>query len=199
MKGKFPNGLADAMAQRPKVSQAALAKAVGTSQQQIGKLLHGEREMTALWAEKLAPVLRTSPELLVFPGMRRFRAPVLSWVTAGRLTQQEGVKRSDIKKYVLLADLPKGDWIVLEVEGDSMDRIAPDGSFICVNLADQRVLNDKFYVFGTPEGEATFKRYRNGNPPRLQPFSTNPDHETIQMSDQMLVVGRVGRVINDLR
>jgi len=198
MKGKYPNGLADEMARRPNISQAELAKAAHTSQQQIGKLVHGEREMTALWAEKLAPLLRTSPERLVFPGLRRFRAPVLSWVSAGRLVTQEGVRRSDIRKYVLLADLPKGDWIVLEVEGDSMDRVAPDGSFICVNCEDQRLINDKFYVFGTPEGDATFKRYRSGTPPRLQPFSTNPDHETIHMSGEMLVVGRVGRVINDI-
>jgi phage repressor protein C with HTH and peptisase S24 domain len=198
MKGKFPNGLAEAMARRPGVSQKALAEAAGTSQQQIGKLLHGEREMTALWAEKIAPSLKTSPEKLVFPGLRTFRAPMLSWVSAGRLAHEEGVKRSDVRKYVYLADLPKGDWVVLQVQGDSMDRIAPDGSFICVNLADQRVINDKYYVFGTPEGEATFKRYRGGSPPRLQPFSTNPDHETIQMAGDMLVIGRVGRVINDL-
>ncbi|MCC6271673.1 MAG: hypothetical protein IT190_10380 [Microbacteriaceae bacterium] len=198
MKGKFPNGLAEAMGRRPGVSQAQLAKAAGTSQQQIGKLVHGEREMTALWAEKLAPPLRTSPEQLVFPGLRTFRAPLLSWVSAGRLAHQEGVRKSDVRKYIHLADLPKGDWVVLEVQGDSMDRIAPDGSYICVNLADQRVINDKFYVFGTPEGEATFKRYRSGTPPRLQPFSTNPDHETIVATGEVLVVGRVGRVINDL-
>ena len=186
------------MSRRPGLSQGELAKAVGTSQQQIGKLLHGEREMTALWAEKLAPPLRTSPEQLVFPSLKRFRAPLLSWVNAGRLASQEGVRKSDVRKYVYLADLPKGDWIVLEVDGDSMDRIAPSGSYICVNLADQRTLNDKFYVFGTPEGEATFKRFRSGNPPRLQPFSTNPDHETIHMDGNMLVVGRVGRVIQDL-
>ena len=124
---------------------------------------------------------------------------LLSWVSAGRLAAQEGVRKSDVRRYVHLADLPKGDWVVLEVQGDSMDRVAPDGSFICVNLADQRALNDKFYVFSTPEGEATFKRFRTGNPPRLQPFSTNPDHETLQMSDGMLVLGRVGRVINDLQ
>src|SRR4051812_15012817 len=69
MKGKFPNGLAAALDRRPGVSQGDLAKAAGTSQQQISKLLHGEREMTALWAERLAPALRTSPEQLVFPGM----------------------------------------------------------------------------------------------------------------------------------
>jgi phage repressor protein C with HTH and peptisase S24 domain len=198
MKGKFPNGLAEAIKLR-KISQGQLAEAIGTSQQQIGRLVNGEREMTAIWAERLAAPLKTSPEQLVFPNIKRFRAPVLSWVSAGRMAQQEGVRKTDIKKYVLLADLPKGDWIVLEVEGDSMDRIAPDGSYIAVNLADQRTINDKFYVFGTEQGEATFKRFRSGTPPRLQPFSTNPDHETQQMSDQMLVVGRVGRVINDLR
>lgn len=154
--------------------------------------------MTAIWAEKIAPVLRTTPERLVFPGLKTLRAPLLSWVSAGRLAQQEGVRKSDVRKYIHVADLPKGDWIVLEVQGDSMDRIAPEGSYICVNLADQRLLNDKFYVFGTSEGEATFKRYRSGNPSRMQPFSTNPDHETRPMDENILIVGRAGRVINDL-
>jgi len=197
MKGKFPNGLAEAIERRA-ISQGDLARAAGTSQQQISKLVQGEREMTALWAEKLAPILKTSPEKLVFPGLRTFRAPLLSWVSASRLAHQEGVRKTDVRKYVHVADLPKGDWVVLEVQGDSMDRVAPDGSYICVNLADQRVVNDRFYVFCTAEGEATFKRYRSGNPPRLQPYSTNPDHETLQMAGEMLVLGRVGRVIHDL-
>jgi SOS-response transcriptional repressor LexA len=195
---KYPNGLAAAMRARPKVTQADLARAADTSPQQINRLLQGEREMTAIWAEKLAPALNTAPEVLVFPQLRRVRAPVLSWVSAGRMAQQESVKKADIKQYLLLDGLPKGDWVVLEVEGDSMDRIAPDGSYICVNLANQRAVNDGFFVFSTPDGEATFKRYREGKPPRLQPFSTNPDHETQQLRDGMQIFGRVGRVINDL-
>lgn len=197
MKGKFPNGLEDAM-KRQGIGQAALARAADTSQQQINRLVHGEREMTAVWAEKLAPILQTTPEQLVFPGLKRFRAPLYSWVSAGRMISQEGLRKSDVKKYVLADGLPKGDWIVLTVDGDSMDRVAPDGSFIFVNKSDQRLINDKFYVFGTPDGEATFKRYRTGNPPRLQPFSTNPDHETIVPTGEITVLGRVGRVIHDL-
>lgn len=198
MKGKFPNGLPNAMARMAELSQAKLAKAAGTSQQQISKLYNGEREMTAYWAEKLAPVLLTTPELLVFPNLRSTRAPLLSWVSAGRLVAQEGVRKSDVRKYVHLADLPKGDWVILEVAGDSMDRVAPEGSYICLNLADQRLANEKFYVFANADGEATFKRYRSGNPPRLQPYSTNPDHETLPMVDGMVCLGRVGRVIHDL-
>jgi SOS-response transcriptional repressor LexA len=198
MKGKYPNGLADAMARRPKLTQKDLAEAIGTSQQQIGKLLHGEREMTALWAEKLAPVLRTSPELLVFPALRRYRVPLMSWVSAGRLVSQDGVRKSDVKRYLLAADLPRGDWVGLEVEGDSMNLVAPEGSYIFVNRDDHRLVNDAFYVFVTPDGDTTFKRYRGGARPRLQPFSTNPDHETIHPTNELHVFGRVGRVIHDL-
>lgn len=197
MKGKYPNGLAGALKKRP-MTQGELAELVGTSQQQIGKLLHGEREMTAHWAERLAPIVGSTPEQLVFPALKRVRAPLLSWVSAGRLTMQEGVRRADVRKYILASDLPKGDWIVLEVQGDSMDRVAPDGSYIFVNRDDQRLINDHFYVFSTPDGEATFKRYRAGTRPRLQPFSTNPDHETILADEGLKIIGRVGRVMTDL-
>lgn len=199
MKEKYPNGLADALALRPELGQGDLAKEANTSVQQINRLLHGERELTAGWAERLAPALGVSPEELVFPGLKRVRAPLISWVSAGRLSQQDGVRRGDVKKYVQAADLPKGEWIALIVQGDSMDRIAPDGSQIYVKCDDHRLINDKFYVFANTAGEATFKRYRAGNPPRLQPFSTNPDHETIQLREEMHVIGRVWRVVNDLR
>jgi predicted nucleic acid-binding protein len=41
--------------------------------------------------------------------------------------------------------------------------------------------------------------YRGGPRPRLQPYSTNPDHETQYPSDDVSVVGRVRRVVNELR
>jgi SOS-response transcriptional repressor LexA len=198
MKGKYPNGLAAAMKDHPEISQADLARAADTSPQQISKLIQGEREMTALWAEKLAPILQVAPEALVFPGLKQVRVPLLSWASAGRLANEDGIRKSDIRKYMLVPDLPKGEWIVLEVRGDSMDRIAPEGAFICVNTTDKTPANDKFYVFSTPDGGATFKRYRAGKPPRLQPFSTNPDHETLPIVDEMTVLGRVGRVITNL-
>jgi len=197
MKGKFPNGLAEALSLRPNVTQAQLAEAAGTSPQQINRLIHGEREMTGQWAERLAPVLRTTPESLVFPGVRTFRAPLLSWKSASRLAAGGEFTKSDVLKYLHLADLPKGDWVALEMSGDDMDRIAPPGARICVNLADQRAVSEKFYVFATKDGKAVFRRYRSG-PPRLQPYSTNLDYETVAMGPETMVLGRVGRVINDL-
>ncbi|MGN8547639.1 S24 family peptidase [Bradyrhizobium sp. 13971] len=200
MKGKYPNGLEGAMA-RANLSSVKLAELAGTSRQQINKLASGEREMTAIWAERLAPLLKVPPENLVFPNLRRSRVPLISWVSAGRAFQQEGVRKSDVKKYITTADLPKGEWYALEVDGDSMNLIAPEGSYIFVNRADQNLVNEGFYVFTIGAGETTFKRYRaaeRGRPARLQPYSTNPDHETMIPTEQTLVFGRVGLVLNDL-
>jgi phage repressor protein C with HTH and peptisase S24 domain len=197
MKGKYPNGLADVLGVRPNVTQAQLADAAGTSPQQINRLLQGERELTAGWAEKLAPTLRTTPEELVFPGLKTVRAPLLSWESAARLACGGELAKADVRKYVQCADVPRGDWIVLEVAGDDMNRVALPGARICVNLADQRLVDDKFYVFATKDGSAMFRQFR-APPARLQPFSTNLDHLAIGMGSDTLVLGRVGQVITDL-
>lgn len=197
MKGKYPNGLREAM-ERRKIGPTELARQSGTSKQNVDRLAGGKRELTAIWAERLAPALNVSPEELVFPAIKKSRVPLVSWVSAGRLAGQDGIRPGDIKKFTQAMDLPKGDYIALEVSGDSMDRIAPDGATIFVNRADKRLVDNKFYVFTSPEGEATFKRYRAGNPPRLQPFSTNPNNETIFPPEGTTIIGRVRRVIIDI-
>ncbi|GHE82047.1 hypothetical protein GCM10019059_44740 [Camelimonas fluminis] len=123
--------------------------------------------------------------------------PVISWVSAGRMWAQEAVKAGDIVREIPVADLPNGDWIALQIEGDSMDRVAPPGSVILVNTTDTRLVPEKFYVFGYETGEATFKRYRP-NPDRLVPYSTNPDHESVYPEDGLKIVGRAHRVITEL-
>jgi transcriptional regulator with XRE-family HTH domain len=51
---------------RAGLSQAQLAKAAGTSQPQIRRLESDQRELTLLWAEKLAQPLNISPFHLLF-------------------------------------------------------------------------------------------------------------------------------------
>lgn len=78
-----------------------------------------------------------------------------------------------------------------------MNRVAPDGATILVNRADDRLLDGRFYVFQQGSGAATFKRYKR-SPEMMQPFSTNPDHLSIPIVDDLYVFGRVRRVITDL-
>lgn len=130
-----------------------------------------------------------------FPGM--LKVPVISLVSAGNLRDQPGVTQSDIDRWITVADLPAGDWIALGVDGDSMNRVAPDGSTILVNRADDKLLDGKFYVFALGGGEATFKRYKR-NPEMIQPYSTNPDHLPVAVPEDLYVFGRARRVITDL-
>lgn len=136
-----------------------------------------------------APLARRPPAIPV---------SLVSWVSAGRLTQQAPVTPTDVLRQMMVAELPAGDWIALEVDGDSMNYVAPPGAIIVVNRADRDPINGKYYVFSTGEGETTFKLYLGGPRPRLQPQSRNADHETILVTDDMTVVGRVARVILDL-
>jgi SOS-response transcriptional repressor LexA len=125
--------------------------------------------------------------------------PVVSMVSAGRLKQREGVTSAEVERWINVDDLPKGDWVALTVDGDSMNRVAPDQAMILVNRADSALIDGRFYIFGLPNGETTFKTFKR-DPLRLQPYSTNPDHMSIPIDDDgdVYVFGRVRRVIQDI-
>ena len=127
------------------------------------------------------------------------QVPLVSWVSAGHLKRTEGVTMADVDRYVPIANLPRGDWMALEVQGDSMNRIAPEGSIIVLNRADDVLISDRFYVFALDDGSTTFKQYRREPRPNLRPYSTNLDHMAIPVQDgEFYVVGRVRRVITDI-
>lgn len=164
---------------------------------------NGNRPISRKAAEKYAQLFGVDPGWILFgsegepPTGHEYEVPVLSMISAGNLRGQEGVIASEVERWIKVGDLPPGDWIALIVDGDSMDRVAPDGAIVLVNRSDDRLLDGKYYIFALEGGEATFKRYRR-DPARLQPFSTNPDHTSIPANDDLYVFGRVKRVIHDL-
>jgi SOS-response transcriptional repressor LexA len=203
---KWPNGLAAALAKAKErnpgieLGPTTLARLTKENKQTIDRYIKGERKLPMPVAEKLAPLVHASvAELLLVESAAFERVPLLSWVEAGKLADQDGVSNVDVEKHIVAVDLPKGKWIALRVKGDSMDRLAPDGAIIFIDRTDDRLKEDQFYVFSVGAGAATFKRYRGGKSVRLQPYSNNPDHETIPAPDDLRVVGRVRRVVTDLR
>lgn len=153
---------------------------------------------------QVAPALGVSPEWLAYgagnpegDGVTQ-TIPLVSWVAASRFAEGPQVTADDgDMPRVSVADLPTGNYIALTVKGDSMDRIAPDGSTIIVRTDENRLVPRDCYVFAGDDG-ATFKRYMRG-PDRLEPYSTNPAHETLPAPEGGLsIVGRVVRVIIDL-
>lgn len=192
------------------MSQADLAAAVGMKQQGIDSIEHGEVARPRLLKE-IAKALKTTQDWLLHkrgsedqretdPGV--VWVPEISWVSAGRLTEPTAdIPVADVP-LLAFADLGRGDFFALRVQGDSMDRISPDGSVIIVNRADHTLIAGKCYVFYVA-GKTTFKAWRPGRagePPYLEPLTTNPvgNKPIFFKGKEPIVIGRVYRSIIDL-
>lgn len=119
----------------------------------------------------------------------------------------------------LLGDVPAGPWreaitksrnfipapqagltsdaYALRVTGDSMDRIAPDGSIIIIDPTDYDLFERRLFVVRNGDGEVTFKQYRD-SPARLVPCSTNAAHKVIPVTaKEYEIIGRVVKIVMD--
>lgn len=79
----------------------------------------------------------------------------------------------------------------VEIKGDSMDRIIPDGAHVVVDPELTQLYNDKVYLIENGEHETQVKLYRS-NPARFEPSSTNDMHPTLMVGETHIrVIGRV--------
>jgi SOS-response transcriptional repressor LexA len=188
-----------------------LAERLDTNKQNITRWSNGDRKLTVDWAKRLAPLLDTTADKLLLVSevaadalprgqKRTMEIPLLDTVTAGKLRAPSSQIPVEDVPLLAFADLGRGEFFALTVQGDSMDRISPDGSVIVVNQADRMLVSGKAYVI-SQRGEATFKLWRP-DPPRFSPHSTNPVHEPIFVKSkadaERMVVGRVKRSVLDL-
>jgi SOS-response transcriptional repressor LexA len=188
-----------------RLSQGALAQAVGMKQQGIDHIEHGAVARPRLLRE-LASALQTTERWLLWqegPEVTGGRVevaqiPLISWVSAGDLADADTQVPIDDVPLLAVADLGRGEFFALRVEGDSMDRLSPPGSIIIVNRADRELMPERSYVFNV-RGESMYKRWAS-DPPRLEPYSTNPVHKAIYIKKKkdLSVLGRVYRTVLDL-
>ncbi len=140
---------------------------------------------------------RGSPAGDQTPGL--IEVPRLSWVSAGVLQPHISVDSLDTWPTIEVSNLPDGDWIALDVQGSSMDRISPPDSTILVNRKERALVPNACYVIANEQGEATYKRYRP-NPDRFEPVSNSTEHETIfpAPGEVLRIIGRVRRTMMDM-
>jgi transcriptional regulator with XRE-family HTH domain len=185
------------------LSQTELGKRAGVSQQLIQKIETNQYyRITKLpeIARALGVPMHEVDEnfVSVAPLVPGNTAPLISWVSAGSLKKPEDVSALEDAKRISAPDLdPKGIWIALTVEGDSMDKISPPDSIIFVNLKDRRLVANACYVIANgDEGESTYKRFRP-SPARFEPVSTNKNHKPLLIKGNRYpkIIGRVRRTL----
>lgn len=174
-------------------SQTAFGDRFAVEQATVSRWEQGEPVTRSLW-DALAKTANQSVAEFMLGAQQA--VPLLSWVAAGEMTMVQDVPEPADAPMIPVSALGPGEWFALKVEGDSMDRIAPDGAVILINHAEKTLIPKKFYIFGD-RGAATFKRYID-KPARLEPYSTNPGHEAIFPGKDLHVIGRVRRVLIDL-
>ena len=125
---------------------------------------------------------------------------MIGWVQAGELADVSAIQDIPELERVVVDGLPSGEWFATDVHGDSMDRVAPEGSRVFVNARERRPVAGGFYLFSM-RGETTFKRYYDEPVPRLEPFSWNPANRTIFLDkrENWEVIGRVHRSVLDIK
>lgn len=133
------------------------------------------------------------------PSARRaaIEVPIISWVSAGQLAEVGQLSAVDELERITVNGLPTADYFALDVVGDSMDRVSPDGSRIIVRNDQSRALPGGFYIFSV-HGETSFKRYYDDPVVRFEPHSTNPANRPIYPREDWTVVGQVVRSFIDL-
>ena len=189
-----PNQIA-AVRKRVGLKIEELAERAGLSTTYVWRMERGERNVSLKNLQKLADALGVAPSDLI-ESKPVADVPILSWVSAGMMARDD--VQQDVVGEIRMSDLdPRGEWMALRVEGDSMDRISPPGSLILVDLTDKALVPNACYIITDGDSQATYKRFRS-NPPRFEPVSTNPSHQPIFPDGEPAVIGRVRRSLIDL-
>lgn len=176
------------------IKAAPLASLIGRDKDYIRDYLQGRKKsLKADDAQKIASVLSV-PLSELTEGQESDLAPsgmeVIGKVAAGRY-RDISVEDQDTKKprIAFARDMrfPHARQYALEVEGDSMNELFPDGSFVvCVNFVDSGLelkngmsVHVEKSIMGGQLVETTLKEvHREGRGKIiLKPRSTNPSHE----------------------
>lgn len=179
------------------LTQEDLAERVGTTKATISKFERSTNRPRLDWIEKLADALGADVATLAFDrapasgGLTMM--PVIGMIAAGNW--REAIRETD--EYVPVIDA-KPHMFVLRISGDSVDRFAPDGSFVSIDPTNPELKDGKIYAVQNGAGEATLKRFRR-SPDRLEPDSTNPVHKTIPLGvEPVTIIGRATSIIRML-
>lgn len=152
----------------------------------------------------IADILECSVEYLLghidtlFPdgSMKLPTVPLVSNVQAGLLAEAYNPYPVGIGGQEIPYEKPHQK-IALKVEGNSMNRVSPEGSIIIVDLKDREMKPGYLYVVKF-ENETTYKKFHK-NPDRLVPVSTE-EYDTIYLGDKPIFpVGRVVRTMMDFK
>lgn len=164
-------------------SQARLARECGfTSQSAVSNILLRKRRVRIEERAAIERALEMRPEALVQ------WVPVIGLASAG--AWQEAVQTPMGDRPILARSAGRSAFGV-EIRGDSMDRLLPEGGWAIVDPDQTSLYAGRVYLIENEHHESTVKRYL-GDPARFEPVSNNPAHKLLELDQTPFrVIGRV--------
>jgi repressor LexA len=162
---------------------ADISRALDIPSSRVSEMLKGRRRIQQDEMPVLSEILGLGAEL--DSSVRKIKR--IGLVPAGQLRQALDESTDTIE---VSADLPKGIF-ALEVDGESMNLLAPHGADVIVDPSDKNLFAGDLYVIGNGAGEFTFKLFKQ-DPARLVPLSSDPSHSVIMLGAEAInIIGRV--------
>ncbi len=182
------------------LTQEELARLMGTSQTQITFYESGKRDPRGEFIVRLAKVLGVSLAFLL--GMeneeterKEHLAPVLPNLDRTNEINPDKVSKFQEVRDTLYEKHPQAFW--LEVKGNSMNRLFPDGSLVLVDPK-AKVQNGDVCAIHMKEHEAILKRiYFEDNGVLLRPESYDALYPDVFVSDysddrrKLIIIGKI--------
>jgi SOS-response transcriptional repressor LexA len=172
-----------AAAKDQRVNQKALADVAGMpSQSAISNVFKGKRKLTIEEATKLKAYLG------IAEGPKVDWVPVIGLAAAGNWNE---AVLMPARSHPIPSGVAGHRAFAVEVRGDSMDLLLPEGGWAVIDPDQRRLFSGKVYLIQNDDHDATIKRYRS-DPARFEPVSRNHLHEAFEVGDiPYTVIGRV--------
>ena len=181
-----------------KRTQEHLAVAIHRDRTVISKIINGKQPLQIDEVRAFAEILEVPVIEILYraelwdapPSV--VLAPVINSVEAGEFVDTTPDEPPSAE-HSIVVEHPAKTVFALRIEGDSMDRVAPENSLIVVDYSMKKAEDGELFVFRR-HGEATFKRFRKDKSGAwLEPDSTNPRHTPLFPGNGELieVIGRV--------
>ena len=183
-------------------SQQELADKMETTQQTIQRYESGARDIKSSVLIKLSSVLDVTISYLLglenasIPNNSTVDVPSYGSIAAGTPIEMVEVKDSQPVPVKVHERFPKA--FLLKVEGESMNRILPNGSYALIDPAQKEPISGKPYAVCVNGYDATIKRVvKLSNGFELTPDSTDPTFRPIVYdynepgTDPVTIIGRV--------
>lgn len=191
------------------LSQEELAKRVNTSRSSIGNYENGENFPSTDILLKLADTFNCTVDHLLGKEDKLqelkeslFLIPIVGKIPAGEplLAEDNIVAYLPIDPSMYGLSNPD-NLFFLQVIGDSMNNVIPDGSYVLIKKQDYAETGDVVAAIINGDNEATLKRFKQLDDMfvLLEPDSTNPEHiqRVINLKDTDFKI--VGKVIGDFK